>query len=62
MVIGRGQRLRKTDLLGRLLSAVLLIAIGGVGGYYFSTTGTVFGLKVPFLFILILLSKFKMKE
>ncbi len=37
------------DLLGRLLSAVLLIAIGGVGGYYFSTTGTVFGLKVPFL-------------
>lgn len=35
--------------IGKCLTVLLLLAIGGVGGYYFATTGTVFGFRVPFL-------------
>lgn len=33
----------------RVLTVVLLLAIGGVGGYHLATSGTLFGLKLPFL-------------
>lgn len=39
----------KKEIGGKIASAVLLLAIGGVGGYYFASSGTIFGLKVPFL-------------
>ena len=41
--------IKSKELLGKIITAILLLAIGGVGGYYFAGTGTFFGVHVPFL-------------